>query len=411
MANSAAHLVATCRSCGAPQPLTLVAPLGACEHCTDADPVGPETRERLDRLRVRLSGRDQASRQLTSKVLIAGDNLHGVGWITIVVCWLLFGGVATYISLDHDVAFATFVRGGEPGPQWWLLWSFALGLALSIALLELGVARVRGLSAQALPSPPIHEGAPPRCRCCAAELDSGTPLRRCGWCQTDNLVIGDRYLRAENNLDRALDGLAARFEQDLAARIETGGKIAMVGGVAPCFLLFAGIIGTFTPGRPMLWLVPGVTAVLAMALAVLARRRRLPIEAIELLTVGDKVGLGAPENSRRRVCGQLVLESGTVNLLGKKADKAEFGVATRRRDGTLHVTVYRVRPGTEPVSEQQRDRLVHTDLRDKARGGTVTLRRVRALTTSDSWRTFLDDDTTPHLHGTRISDPPDVWTY
>jgi len=412
MASSAAHLVATCRNCGAAQPLSLAAPLGACEHCDAADPVGPEVRKRIDELRARLSGRDQSSRQLTSKALIAGDSLRDAGWITIIVCWLLFGGVAAYASLSSlDVSFIKFVTSGEPAPRWWLFWSFAFGLPLSIALLELSIARVRGLSAQALPSPPIHEGAPPRCRCCAADLEPGTALRRCGSCQTDNLVIGNRYLRSENDLDSALDGLAKRFDEDLKARIETGNKIGLASGVAPCFLLFAGIIGTFTPGLPTLWLVPGITAVLAVAFAVLAKRRRLPVEALELLTIGDKVALEGKPDIRRRVCGQLVLDSGTVSLLGKKADTADWGIATHRRDGVLHTEVYQVAPGTAAVSEQERTRLVNTDLWDKAKGGTATLRTVRALTTDDGWRTVLDDAMTPHLDGTRTPDPPRVWTY
>ncbi len=402
MASTEAHLVATCGSCGAPQPLTLAAPLGACEHCGEPEPIGPALRARLDQMRAKLAQRDQSPRQLTSAVLVAGDSLHGAGIITIVVCWLLFGGVALYISFSHDVAFSEFIRGGKPPQQWWLLWSMVFGIALSVLLLEFGVARVRGLSAEALPSPPIHEGAPPRCRYCAADLQPGRGLRRCGSCHADNLVIGTRYLRAENDLDRALDRLEKQFDQDLKARIDTGGTIAMSGGLAPFFILFGGpVIGLFTPGKPVLWLIPGVTVLLAAAMALFARRRRLPVEAIELLSIGDRVYMDAPVNGRRGVCAQLMLENGPVSLLGKNADKAEFAVATQRTNGELDVEFYRVQPGTALATDAERARFVLTDLWVKTKNGPPTIRPVYLLTADDGWRTFLDEGAAPHLEGRR----------
>ncbi len=412
MVGSETHLVAICNNCGAPQPLTLSSPLGACEHCGNEEPVAPGLRDRLGKMRARLAKRDQSPRQLSGLVLLEGDSLHGAAAITLVVCWLLFGSLALYLSLSHDVPFVEFVTSGEPPEQWWLLWAFALGLALSVALLEFSVVLVRGLSAEALPNPPISHGASPRCRCCAAELEPGTALRRCGSCQTDNLVLGNHYRRVEKTLDLALGTLEKQFDRNLKARINFGGKIAMVGGVAPFFLLFIGpAIGLLTPGKPFLWVLPGIVVLLAIALAVLARARRLPVEALELMSIGDKVGLGSPVDTKRRVCAQLMLESGPVSLLGKTAETADFAVSTHRQDGTYQVVVCRVKPGTHSISEQQRSERIHTDLWNKTKGGAPSVQRVYTLTTDDGWCIFQGQEATSYLDGVVCDKPPRIWRY
>ncbi len=340
---SKAHFTADCVHCGAPQPLTLSAPIGPCVHCGQPAPIAADLRARLNGLRTQLAGRNAKPRQLTAKALVAGDALHGVGAITIGICWALFGSVAVYVSLDHDVPLGRFLTSGEPAEQWWLLWAFALGLPLSVALLEGAVVRVRGLSAQALPAPPAHAGAQPRCRCCAAELPIGGALRRCAYCFADNLVISGRYLRAEDKVDRAIERMSKSFDQDLKARIDAGDTIAMTGGVAPFFLLFLGpVIGILVPGSLQLWALPGAIVVLALLLAVWARLRRLPVDALELLTLGQNVYVRGADKPKRRVCAQLMLPGGPVSLLAYTLDEVEIAVRVQRGTHGRDKHVYRV---------------------------------------------------------------------
>jgi len=363
--------------------------------------------ERLDAMRAQLSSRDATSRQLTTKALVEGDSLHGVGLITIVICWALFGGVGLYLSVDHDVPLGRFVRSGEPATRWWLLWSIAVGLSTSLALLEAGVARIRGLGAEALPAPPIAEGKPPRCRYCAAELPPGTALRRCGHCQSDNLVITGHYLRAERNLDRALDAIVQRFDTNLQKRIDRGNSFAMFGGVAPFFLLFIGAaIGLITPGDPRLWLVPAATTLLAVTMAVVARLRRLPVEALELLGLGQEVYVRGEPNPSRIVSGQLMLGTGPVSLLGATPEESNLAVATSRADGAYRVTVYRVKPGKGGVDEREREQVVPVELWRHVADGPPTIDHLQVLRAGDRWRTFTDDGAAPHLDGNPSGKPP-----
>jgi hypothetical protein len=369
--------------------------------------VPPQLRKRLDDMRAQLSSRDATTRQLTTRALVEGDALHGVGLITILICWALFGGVGLYVAFDHKLPLKEFLSGGKPAEQWWLLWSVLVGFSLSLAMLEFGVARIRGLSAAALPAPPAADGLRPRCRYCAAELPEGTALRRCSHCQSDNLVISGRYLRAEEDVDRALDKLVAGFDTNLQKRIDTGDTIAMTGGVGPFFLLFIGpAVGLITPGNPKLWLVPAITSGLAVLLALYARLRRLPVEALELVTLGDKVFVRGEDNPSRIVGAQLMLESGPVSLFGKTAEEARMGTATARPDGKYQLTVYRVKPGQRPLAAGEADQLVTAELWRHNPKGPPTIDRVNVLFDKDGWRTFAGEDNEPHLQGFPSGKPP-----
>ena len=399
--------IASCRSCGAPQTLTLATAARPCDHCGDPSPLPTDIRARLDRLRASLASRDETTRQLTASSLVEGDSLHGVGLITIVICWALFGGLALYLSFDHDVPLVRFLTGGEPATQWWLLWSFVLGVALSLGLLETAVARVRGLAVEALPAPPLVVGAPPRCRGCGAELQAAGALRRCSYCRTDNLVITGRYLKAHKSAERAIDDMARAFDRNLRSRIEAGDRVAMAGGVIPFFLLFVGpAVGLALPGQARLWIVPGVAIGLAVVAALVARLRRLPIEPLELLTLGQKVYVREHSNPNRKVCAQLVGPIGTVSILGHSLDDAQLAVATSRRHGDLQVVVYQVTRPQHDLAHGEREQLVAAEIWEPSPDGPPSIQQVWLLITSSGWRTLLGDAPTPHLSGHVSGKPP-----
>lgn len=407
MSSTTTHLIASCTNCGAPQPLTVATAATACDHCGHPSPLPAKIRARLDGLRANLASRDETTRQLTASSLVAGDALHGVGLITIGICWALFGGIALYVSLDHDVPLGRFLTQGDPASQWWLLWSFAVGVPLSLGLLEAAVARVRGLAVEALPAPPLVEGAQARCRCCGAELPPGGTLRRCTFCRTDNLVLTGRYLKAKDSAERAIDDMASAFERNLQSRIEAGDKIAMAGGVIPFFLLFIGpAVGLAVPGQARLWLVPGAALLFAVLAALVARLRRLPVEELELLTLGQKVYVREHPKPERVVCAQLMGPSGSVSFLGRSLEDADLAVATSRRNDALAVVVYRVSRPEHPLGPGEREQLVRAEIWELSADGPASIQHVWLLHTATGWRTFVGDVLTPHLSGNVSGKPP-----
>lgn len=410
MTISETHLTAACVSCGASIALSLESIADPCNHCDHQSPLPTETRESLDRLRARLGASDKATRQLTASSLLKGDNLHGVGYITIIVCWLFFGGIGLYVCLDHEVPLLEFLLQGQPASQWWLLWSIALGLPLSIGLLETSVASVRALTFKALPVPPLSQGSLARCRCCGAELPPAGVLRRCWHCHSDNLVITGRYLAAQNNAERAVAEMAAAMEQNLASRIDAGGTLAMVGGLLPFALLFIGpALGLVLPGQALYWVMPLAAMLFAIVAAVIAARLRLPVESLELMTLGQRVCI-EPEN-RRRVCAQLIKDCGSIHLLGHKLKLADFAIETHRTEGRLEVTVYDVTPLATELAPTDRPRLTASEIWERTKDGPPLIRPVWFLNTTTGWAIYEGEEFEPLLCAKRRSEPPHTFCY
>jgi hypothetical protein len=396
--------------CGASVPLSVQEVAPSCSHCQHSTPLTPEIREGLNSLRARLATSDDTTRQLTAASIIRGDNLHGAGLITIVVCWLLFGGIAIYVSLDHDVPLIEFLLSGTPASQWWLLWSMMLGLFLSIGFLECSIAFVRATKMQALPAPPLRPGNPARCRCCGAELPPTGVLQRCSYCRSDNLVITGRYLATQQSAERAMADMANAMDRNLTSRIDNGGKIAMGAGVLPLGLLFIGpAVGLAVPGNSSLWLVPGAAMLFATAAAIIAARLRLPCEAVELMTFGQRVCI-EPE-IRRRVCAQLMTAEGPIHFLGKNLTKVDFAVATRRNGDQVEVLVYDVAHSSQRANPESRDQLVVSEVWEQSNDAAPKIRPVWLRATATGWSLYEGDEFIPLLEGKLRPEAPRVFCY
>jgi hypothetical protein len=416
-------LVAQCRSCGGAVPLTLAGPLPQCRYCGSTEPLAPELRNRLTTLRARIDHRTGQQRHLTGKLVSSVTAVQGVGIAIFLTCWLLFGGMALGFSLSHDVPLVDFVLGPPAGsdvvPQWWMLLTLAIGLPLSIALFGLSVFWMRTLAADALPLPPAFPGAPPRCRCCGADLPPGTALRSCQYCGTDNIVAGEKYRRSELNLDRAVGRMASSFDRSLATRAELAGKISLVGSLLPVGLLMVvpvfGLLVDLTV--PALWIVPPALALIAVLSWLLASIRKLPaIDPLEALTLEAKLHAGGTE---REVNGQLMLAKSdgqpqVFSLIGDRGGEGELMMLVQREGKRVRTEVFRVQAGGPPLAAEELEHLQPGELRRPARVQIEGIRvdSVRALRQKGSlriWGETASPGDVPLLTAQRMKDAPIIF--
>lgn len=287
-------LTAHCTRCGAGVPLTLAGPLPGCRHCGNTQPLSAEIAAKLSAVRGRLEQRAAQHRQMTSMLIAKAAGFHGMTIAITVTSWLLFGGMALGFALSGEADLPTLmfgeVRGMDLAGRWWTLFGVAVGFPASIVALGVTTFWLRGLAAGALPLAPTHAGAPPRCRCCGAELPDGAALRRCRFCGADCLVLGEHYQKVEGDLDSALSAMKTRFGLSLASRIRRAESVLWAGSLVPIGALLAmppiGLVSGTT--FPPLWVIPAAMTVLALVSMMLPLTRRLPpIDPLECLALGS----------------------------------------------------------------------------------------------------------------------------
>lgn len=274
----------------------------SCRYCGTADPLSPELASRVASMRARLEARSALQRHLTGKWVGQVTGIQGLTLAIWITTWLLFGGWALGMGLSElPVPLTDFVRMEsfaemEHAAKWWMLFGVAAGLPLSIFLYALSLYWLRSLGLAALPIAPAYPGAPPRCRGCAADLPSGTSLRRCFHCGTDNLVVGERYQKSELDVDRALLTLGERFGGALDARASLAAKTSLFGALFPVGLLIFGLpLGAVLGAAfPALWVLPVALWVLAALAALLVTTRRIPnVEPIDCLVLESEATVGS----------------------------------------------------------------------------------------------------------------------
>jgi hypothetical protein len=406
-------LVGNCRSCGGEVPLTLAGPLPTCRYCNSTEPLTPELGARLATLRARLDERSAQQRHLTGKWVDAVTSVQGTSLVIWITMWVLFGGPALGLGLDHDVPFLEFFAGeagnNDLAANWWMLLSVASGLPLSIFFFALSLYWLRSMGLAALPLAPAQAGAPPRCRACAAALPDGTSLRRCNYCSTDNLVVGEHYQKRELDLDRALRRTSQGFGRSLAGRVAIAEKAAMFGAMLPVgLLLFVPVFGMVLQVTvPVLWVLPPALWVLALLGVLLASTRKLPnVEPIDCLTLESDVTVGG---TPMKVSAQLLLgASGTTRRV-----LSFFGTNHRSLELMGHVdhsgkrwkhSLWDVRASGAPLEQARLAHLESAELRQP--GSTmkdgVKTEQVRLIAEDGSYRLWLADTATPGA--------PPTWT-
>lgn len=370
-ATASSTLTADCTQCGGSVPIALAGPEPSCRYCGNPDPFEPGIRSRLQSMRARLGHRAAKQRQLTGELVATAGYASFAHVSILITCWLLFGGMAFGFAVyGHGIDFVTFASGPPPeaelSGEWWTLFALAVAFPLSLGMWGLMMFRLRGLSAEALP--PAYPGAPPRCRCCGADLPAGTALRRCVYCQADNMVTGERYRRSVLDLDRALDRTAKGFSRSLERRLSAAGTAAMVSAMAPIALLLvvpvAGLIAGVT--MPELWPIAAGCAVFGLVGLLLPWFRRVPkIEPLTCVALETKLNVGS---TIQQVNGQLHVPMDgrpprIYSLIGDQSRTFERTMYVdeegERRD---RIVVHELVPGGQPLAEAEQPRLIRAEL-------------------------------------------------
>jgi hypothetical protein len=213
-----------CRSCGGSVDIRLGAVEEAvCRHCGSTQTLSDKVKEALKRFSAVIKDLPAAHRQFREDTLrrfVEHGKKHrrvllGVGWGTAGV-WVLFALVG-FIS---DLA-----EKESKGIDFLSLGVFAGLAVLSVVtayLLAYFIRRVSGtysLPMQALA--PVKTGGAARCRLCGAGLPEKGIIRRCVYCGTDSVVVGDRLAEAERMTREAIQQAqdSVRRSTETAARL------------------------------------------------------------------------------------------------------------------------------------------------------------------------------------------------
>jgi Zn finger protein HypA/HybF involved in hydrogenase expression len=213
-----------CQSCGGNVDIQLgSAELAKCGSCGNTQGLSDKVKEALKRLSAIIADLPAAHRQFQDKTLrrfVEEGKKHrrtllGVGWGTAGL-WLVFALVSIISDLaEKESKGINYVFPGV-----------TIGLAvLSIVtayLLAAFIRRVTGtfsLPMQALA--PVSAGGKARCRLCGAELPEKGIMRRCEYCQTDSVVIGEQLTEAERMTKKAIQQAQTAVRQST----ETAGRL------------------------------------------------------------------------------------------------------------------------------------------------------------------------------------------
>jgi hypothetical protein len=213
-----------CQSCGGNVDIQLGSTEQAkCSSCGNTQGLSAKVKEALKRLSAIIADLPAAHRQFQDKTLrrfLEEGRKHrrtllGVGWGMAAV-WLIFG----LVSFISDLA------GKDSKGVDFIFLGVTIGLAvLSIVtayLLAAFIRRITGtfsLPMQALA--PVSAGGPARCRLCGADLPGTGILRRCDYCRTDSVVIGEQLAEAERMAKKAIQQAQTAVRQST----ETAGRL------------------------------------------------------------------------------------------------------------------------------------------------------------------------------------------
>jgi hypothetical protein len=308
---------------------------------------------------VKVKQRSVREQQLVGKQARIGRTHGSLAFFALILpIWLLVWAL-TYFSIPAPDAgpFASFLfearapeEAFDPVPaKWWVLWGFATGLSLSAVLYGWALIGVRRVVRFALPMAPAAAGAPPRCRGCGAELPPSGPVRRCGFCGVDHVVMGEQYQRFEATLEGALGQMETRLEVSLADRVGKAGRAVVLAGTLPILLAVLSPAGLFLGGtRPTLWAVPACLFLLGMALFFTASRIPVPeVRTLEEVRAGDEILVYGRPSAVRAVFDLHPNSplSGTVAILDGPTRALCFG---RGADDRFEALLFRLAPGGEP---------------------------------------------------------------
>jgi Zn finger protein HypA/HybF involved in hydrogenase expression len=213
-----------CQSCGGNVDIQLgSAEQAKCSSCGNSQSLSDKVKEALKRFAAIIADLPAAHRQFQDKTLrrfVEEGRKHrrtllGVGWGTAGL-WLLFALVDFISDLARkEIKNIDFVSPGV---------FIGLGV-LSIVTAYLLAALIRRITGKfSLPMQALAPGVPggtARCRLCGADLPEKGILRRCEYCQTDSVVIGEQLAAAEQMTKKAIQQAQTAVRQST----ETAGRL------------------------------------------------------------------------------------------------------------------------------------------------------------------------------------------
>lgn len=247
-------LAADCPSCGAPVPVSLVAPdLIGCASCRYQGPPHPRVSEQLRAAAAALWQMDVSDRQLSDaqRFNVRTARSYVIALFVVLSAlllplMLLASGCTVFIATgEHfDVMSLVLIVCG--------LLPFALGVGVGGLALRHLRRRGRALEARCAAAPPVAEGQPARCHVCGGPLEvpSGRAIVRCAHCQADNLIskdilarIGVQHAARAGQIAEQVRGEASALDK---SALSTGGLAVATALLAPAlgFVLFVAVVIT-----------------------------------------------------------------------------------------------------------------------------------------------------------------------
>ena len=366
---SNAPLVSTCQSCGGSIPVVLGRPNPACPYCGQTGSLSPAVEKKIRYLGEKLKARSAREDQFVAKQvkLIRSNPISLI--VPILILWVFIGGWILFaFKPPPEIGFRSFLFEARAPVEdfdkvtasWWLYWFVALGVSLTVALKGAAQLNLRRLVDFILPIQPVSPERSPRCRRCGAELPVGGAVRRCQFCQSDHIVLGERYQRMEKSLDLALDQMEKSLDHTLAVKGRRAERVFSFSGFVPIIVPVLGLpVGLFLGGtRPLLWFIPGLLLLAGVILYIMAGRLKVPDtpRSLEDLALGDTIIVD--QKTSYQVVGQLDLGADGDETLGKIAflapsDQGDISRALFFPSTGPALISYKVKNGGQPFVQTQ----------------------------------------------------------
>ncbi len=271
--------VASCSSCGAPVPVVVLV-ASRCGHCGGQAYLPPQIQARLEALRTQIARGSRKEQQLDGALASFGE---GVGFLEIgmaAILWGFIGGLLTLGAAGNLPEHQSFLGvlwspplDDEPysfaAATFWMAFVTVLGFAVCCFFAAVARLFARRQVRFAFPAPPAFPGGPPGCRVCGGDLGKSGVVRRCPYCQADNVVDGVHFSQVTSDLSARLQARERAVNETLARRQRiVAGLEKLVLGPPFAIILLAPLV--FWLGRPQAawWILPLLTFALAGALFV-----------------------------------------------------------------------------------------------------------------------------------------------
>ncbi|MBN1180757.1 MAG: hypothetical protein JXB49_00620 [Bacteroidales bacterium] len=279
--NETTAFSANCQACGAQVGVDLTKDELHCSNCGSDNPLTGKVHYYFKEIRNRLKSQDVLKQKVQHKNFVHAREfkvsaiLIGAGtWLFALGFWSIMyfpnsvrGDINWWELLSHKQDFS--ISGNIYYPLfWWMAYINITGIILTFLAIQWGLYYFKKFPSLANALPPASKGAPPRCRCCGAELSGDGVQRACNYCGADNIVSGQVYEKQFKDTEEALRKMLQGVKysvQDKFNRTKRIEKIlianpAIVSIFLPWLLIFINVSYSF------LWILPFILLIVAFYL-------------------------------------------------------------------------------------------------------------------------------------------------